>query len=200
MSKSTKIIAALGVAAGLGIAALPAATFAATSVEVPLKVTIDDVLSLSGVTTGDFASTTGITLEAGQNDAQSQTVWTATSNDTDGWTVTVAPTTNGSNVLTNATNETIDPFATEVTDLSENTTSGWGIKLNNLADGVSAATSAFTTTGFKGVTTGPDQVVTSSAPSGTAGKNFTTIYGVDLADDQAAGVYAGSITFTIAAN
>ena len=204
MSKSTKVIAALGVAAGLGIAALPAATFAEaqyTNNVVPLKVIINDTLSLAGVTTGDFASTEGLTLAAGQNDSTSKTVWTAISNDTDGWTVSVAPTDTGTNILSNGVAaDDISPFTSEVTDLSTNTTSGWGIKLNNLAQAVSATGSHFTTSGFTGVTTGPDQVVTSSTTSGTAGQTFETIYGIDLADDQAAGTYSGSITFTIAGN
>ncbi len=221
MSKSTKIIAALGVAAGLGVAALPAASFAETysgsingaaitandtGFVQPLAVNIANTLSLSGTTTGSFASADGVTLTAGQQDSNSQTVWTAICNDSDGWTVTVAPssaTKQQSATLYNGTGDDADsiaPFASEVTiaNFATTTTSGWGILLANLATGVSAG-SDFTTTGYNGVS-GSNQVVTSAATSGTAGKNFTTKYGVTTADTQAGGEYKGSITFTIAAN
>ena len=202
MSKSTKIIAALGVAAGLGVAALPAATFADTTVVVPLAVTIEETLSLSGVTTGDFASTSGITLTAGQNNSASKTVLTAISNNGTGWKVTVAGTDDetqqSGSTLYNATTggQSIAPFSSKVTDLDDNETSGWGIKLSDLATGVTAGD--FTTDGWTGVSSENDTVVASSAPSGTGGKTFTANYGIDLADTQASGTYKGSITYTIA--
>ena len=46
MTKSTKIIAALGVIAGLGVAALPIGAFAASTQEVTVKVNIDSSISL----------------------------------------------------------------------------------------------------------------------------------------------------------
>lgn len=213
MSKSTKIIAALGVAAGLGIAALPAATFADTSVAVPVRVNIEDTLALSGITTGDFASTEGLDLVAGSYDVTSQTVFTATSNNNSGWHVTVAGTDDttqqSGSTLYNATTggQSIAPFSTAVPAADPGSDgdwigkagdSGWGIMLDNLATGVSAGAN-YSTSSYMGVTAAGN-VVTSATTSGTAGKSFTVKYGVRLADTQAAGDYKGNITYTIANN
>lgn len=214
MSKSTKVIAALGVAAGLGVAALPAATFAdSTTYTVPLAVNINESLNLEGTTTGEFASNAGVTLAAGESDLNSKTVFTANYNKAGGWKVTVAGTNDaaqqsGSTLWNNATSgqgQSIAPFASGKSYtpaegkivLGDGDPSGWGITVTDVADDVTTGT-GYSATAYTGITA--NAVVASTSTTGNAGKSFTVNYGVALADGQAAGNYKGNLTYTLEAN
>ena len=209
MSKSTKVIAALGVAAGLGIAALPAASFAATTQDVPLTVTVPDVLDLEiGSQTGDFITDTtdGIELTPAAGDMSSSHTLTAKANGSStGWNITVASTDTESHqetsTLYNAASggDSIAPYASEKTtaQVTAAATTGWGIKLANAISG-NTSPSVFTTTGYSYTEGGV--VFSGDSPTITAGVTGTVGYGVSVADGAPSGTYKGSITYTIANN
>lgn len=217
MSKSTKIIAALGVAAGLGVAALPAATFAAETVQtVPLKVVVADSFELSvtstadttdpetgEVTKGAFTGATGVALAAGASDNASSSTILAKSNRTGGYKVTVAGTgsdwNNGTTLKRSATDaDGIAPYENPVTyDGFENysTTTGWGIRIASSDEGVT--TGNFNATTYTGVSGTNNIIEYSETTSGNAGKSVVANYGVSLKDGQPAGTYIGNITYTL---
>ena len=221
MSKSTKVIAALGVAAGLGIAALPAASFAATTADVELQFTVPDALSISV----DSADVDFGDILAGASDTAT-TETTITANATTGYNLTVAATSATSATATSAVFTAthgatpLAPWAINAAiapaDLDE-AAAGWGMKLNAMPTtaGVTYTPGSIVTTAYNGV---PNTAVSDEDPTDpTFTPNSATIYttgalttqitdepqidyAVKLPDNQAAGVYTANITYTVANN
>jgi len=92
MSKSTKIIAALGVAAGLGVAALPFGAFALeigtkpgpVTTDVELEVTVNSAIAIAA-----DAAKVSKTMTPNAADSGTSTL-TVSTNDTDGYTLSVS--------------------------------------------------------------------------------------------------------------
>ena len=81
MTKTTKIIAALGVVAGIGVAALPISSFAASTQDVTVRVTIG-----SSIAVGVDQDTTEVTMSPNQTDASTlKTKVTVTTNNAAGY-------------------------------------------------------------------------------------------------------------------
>ena len=74
-----------------------------------------------------------------------------------------------------------------------NTTSGWGISVQKNADAYVLG-SATTYTGSNGV------FETVSGLTGKTVNTYVANYGLNVAEDQAAGNYSGSVTYTVASD
>lgn len=175
MTKSTKIIAALGVIAGLGVAALPIGAFAASTQEVTVKVNIDSSISL-----GVDQAMTQVTMAPNQ-----------------------ANTTSLKTKLTVATNNAAG-YKLEVKDKDADTSLKSGTNTIPAAASVAAGTSAWNVKGGDKIfqsgaaITAADQLVAeSSAPVASAQTDMT--YGVSTASNQASGTYQDVITYTATA-
>jgi hypothetical protein len=205
MTKSTKIIAALGVAAGLGIAALPAgAIFADDNVLIPLVLTSNTKQSQDvtvSLTVGE-AITLGV-----QNVKCATTDGAATTGDA--VNLTVKATGSCSHRIAGSTNKATG-YTLSVKDKDDNTAlmldGGADIAQNKIVsqDGVLGGTdwvAGWNLNGGalenKGITT-ENQTVKSRA---TAGEDeFTMTYNFATRADQNAGLYKDVITYTIAQN
>lgn len=202
MSKSTKVIAGLGVVAALGVAALPVASFAVTTGDVPLSITVQSKLGLAVQTTTAPVHKT----DPGKAIATAASTLTATSNDVHGYTITATGTadTNGLTLKgADGNSYTIAPISeadgvaiTNGADISE-AGSSWGIKLG--AAYGTGESGDFAADVYKGVTDGA--TVVKSTSSVYPESPVTTVnYGFIIGDDAPVDTYTGSITYTIAAN
>ena len=196
MSKSTKVIAALGVAAGLGVASLPAATFAATAQS--RQVQIQANVSESHTISVDDATKSTTNLNPGATDATLSSTITIDSNNPKGYSLTVAASGNENHVTdlwNSGASSAIAAFSSEQTTLS-NETPGWGGKLASAYTGASGLTA----TGYNGFTTTGSQVVYSSnALASDIENEYVVNYGIALAPNQATGQYSGAVTYTLSA-
>ena len=200
MSKSTKIIAALGVVAGLGVATLPLSSFAASTGDVNVKVEVGSTISMT-IDDAD-RSTTPLekTVQMDNNDTDESLTASikVTTNDADGYILTVKDKAGDGAALqpTLGTNsQTIPAFTVKQTDLSALVTDtyGWGMKAANANSNATVAT-AFS--GGYGFVTDADQAVVTV--SGSAAEDETTItYGIVTKDDQVADTYSTLITYTV---
>lgn len=174
MTKSTKIIAALGVIAGLGVAAFPIGAFAADQ-DVTVKVKIDSSISL-----GVDQAVTQVTMTPNQvNDSSLKTELTVATNNAAGYKLQVKDKDADTSLKSGANSI---PAAASVTA----GTAAWNVKGG---DKVFASGAAITAA---------DQLVTeSNAPAASAKTNMT--YGVSTASNQASGTYQDVITYTATA-
>lgn len=218
MSKSTKIIAGLGVAAALGVAALPVASFAADySATVPVKATVansikievrDNVAAspawtaaqkadagavnafadLSTVDFGNMAPGAGKEL-AGKTDLRVTTNYPA------GYTISATTTD-----LAHKTEAgvAIPDFAADTTiNTSGNTASGWGINVRRTTN--TAAYLIGSANEYNG-NSGATAFETQSGINGKTTNEYTIGYGINIAETQASGEYNGSATFKVASD
>lgn len=202
MSKSTKIIAALGVVAGLGVAALPLSSFAAETGDVNVKVTVGSTISMT-IDDADRSTVPlekAVTMDNNDTDESLTASIKVTTNDADGYILSVKDKAGDGAALkpTLSTNtQTIPAFTVKQTDLSALVTDtyGWGMKAAN------ANTSATVSTAFDGgygFVTDADQAVVTA--TGTAAEDETTItYGIVTKSDQVADTYSNLITYTVTA-
>lgn len=189
MSKTTKIIAGLGVAA-LAVAVVPAAvTYAdctnnTTTHEctATYSVSVNETLTLAYTAgTGNAAS---VANGAYKDDLDGGTL-TATTNYVGGYTIKVKSST-ASSALT-GTNGTI-PAGTSLAGSASN----WALK--------ASGTDAVATSWFAVVGSGSEAtlVAQSSSPTSTSGTATTITYGVSVASNQPAGSYSNTVTYTMA--
>lgn len=176
MSKMSKAVAVLGVVAGLGVAAMPLATYAANPETINLNVQVVDKIELS-------ASETSLNMNPvnGGDIAEATTDLTVTTSNTKGYTL------NAKTSDVNLTSGENNIIAAGVPQANA-TTSAWGLK---------AGTKTFQN--YAGLTTA-DQLVkeTNGAPSGNTDATQVT-FGVATAAGQAAGTYTGDAIFTAVA-
>lgn len=200
MSKSTKIIAALGVVAGLGVAALPLNSFAAETGDVNLKVTVGSTISMT--IDGADRSTTPLEKAVAMDNNDTDSSLTAsikvTTNDADGYILSVKDKAGDGAALKGAqagNTQTIPAFTVKQTDLSALVTDtyGWGMMATNANSTVATAFS-----GGYGFVTDTDQVVVTSS-SAAAEEETTITYGVVTKDDQVADTYSNLVTYTVTA-
>lgn len=213
MTKSTKIIAGLGVAAALGVAALPVASYAANySATVPVQATVANSVKIEikdmnasspawtsaqqadAAGTNAFANLTAVNFGTAINPGAGvskadQTEIRVTTNYPSGYTIGAVTT-----ALTGDPTGSIAAFesATAVA-ASGNTASGWGISVQKNADAYVLG-SANTYTGSNGV------FETVSGLTGKTVNTYVANYGLNVAEDQAAGNYSGSVTYTVASD
>lgn len=200
MRKMTAAMAALGVVAGLGAAALPLSSYASEAT-VPVTAIIDDALSINitdattaddlgadgvlieGVTPGGAVESRKIAVTVNGNDSQNKYKLTLEDRSTDP-------------ALMSATDR-IEALATAGALNADPDTSAWGYA-------VSSSVSADVTS-WKGVPArnNPVQLLTGSGNTGTIpanGKATTYVsFGVYAAEGQEAGRYTSDVIFTATA-
>lgn len=181
MKKMTAAMAALGVVAGLGAAALPLSSYAA-STTVPVTAIIDTTLSIatsadevtiSNVVPGGAVAHEDLTVTVSMNDGATANGYKLAIRDSDAITALV----NGS--------ESIQAGAPATG------TSAWGFATVSTLTGAAGA--------YKGVTTTDQSVV--SGGTFTDNTSSTVIrFGVSAKDGQAPGTYTGGVILTATAN
>ena len=219
MSKSTKIIAGLGVAAALGVAALPVASFAADySATVPVKATVANSIKIevrdnnadtpawvaaqradnptdgnafANLTTVDFGN---VAPGAGTSLA-AQTELRVTTNYPAGYTISA--TTTDLDHETQAGVAIPDFDTATAIAATGNATSGWGINVQRTTN--SPAYLIGSATEYNG-NDGTSAFETQSGLTGLTSNEYTVGYGINVAEDQASGEYNGSVTFKVASD
>lgn len=176
MSKITKTIAALGVVAGLGVAALPLASYAAVQnpSTVNLTASLDNSLSLS-VTETELA----FELENGGAVVTDETAATVTTNNGKGYDLNIKAA-SGDGALTS----TVGSYTIPAGPAAQGT-SAWGYNTNG-GDTYTAVTATDVS------------IASSTAPTPTAGTTTNITIGVSADATQEAGTYKGSFVLTAA--
>ena len=216
MSKSTKIIAALGVIAGLGVAALPLGAFA-ESQDVDVKITVKSSVSIAveendipnpnfDPTQPEDPTTNPRTIKA--NDVVGEmenndvleiaggTTVKVTTNDAAGYIISVKDKDSDTNLNLAGGSDTFGAFASSIATLpakghNDDTKAGWGIKS-------AQATNVSFSGGYMGVTAANQEI---RRKAGTANQDETSIsYAFVSKVTQTPGVYSDTITYTATAN
>ena len=214
MSKSTKVIAGLGVVAALGVAALPLASFAtsgdygtvAVSATVPdaISMTIDgtattgsgvagNAVAFGNVAQGAIAVSDGSTIQ--------NNVTVISSNAAYNFKVT--NTSAGTNGALKSTTSEIAPFATATKPATGQSTSGWGFRVTKTGGAISATAYDDATLmdgsdkTYIGVPTTETTLDAVNAPAAAVTGTYTMEYGLQVSDSQASGTYNGSITYKV---
>ena len=164
MSKSTKIMAVFGVAAALGVAALPLASYADNtySATTDITVSINETFSV----TADATVNTSVTNNAAINATMKPHV-TVTTNHATGWVLSAQTSHTGGPALKSGSNE-IDAGVPSVG------TSAWALSGGDL-------------TGYTALSTSPTLVKSSSVATDTTGVETEFTIGVTASPSQAAG-------------
>ena len=216
MTKSSKIITGLGLVAALGIAIVPASTFATVGVagEVQLDVEVNEAIAMTIVGNGDSGSAgVDVYTPTGASTIDGHTVGTLydeTDLQTSSSTVSLLP---------NAADTTT---ATSVVTVYTNAASGFNLKVKdadsttalvNTDDSsatipagatITAGTAAWgykggSATNFTAITATDAQIYTQSAPT-SGGQATSMTYGVSTASDQKTGTYSDTIIYTATTN
>lgn len=199
MSKMSKAIAALGVVAGLGVAALPLSSYAAVVNSDPLDVTaqaiIEESISVTADATDDTVKIENVT--ANQEVASNSTTLTVETNNTSGYSVSIkdkdavtALTTDG----TDAANGI--PAATEAALIKGN--KGWGFKTSTTTEGVTVPTAGQS---YRAIETGPQTIASRASGASVAdGDKIELTFGVVVDASIAAGTYEDVVTITATTN
>ena len=176
MSKITKTIAALGVVAGLGVAALPLASYAATTQNIAVQAEIGEMLSVDTptVATVELAPTNGAAAK------ESSSSVTVNTNHRTGFTLNIKD--SDSDTGLTGTGGTI--AAGTVLD---GTVSAWAYKGGDKAT-------------FTAITATDVALKTTAAPTTADGETVEITFAVAADEDQAAGTYTGGVTVTAVAN
>lgn len=172
MSKVTKTIAALGVVAGLGVAALPLASYAVNPTTVNLTASLQDSLSLS-VTETELA----FALDNGGAVVTDETAATVTTNNGKGYDLNIKAGSGGTALTSGDYTIPAGPAAQG--------TSAWGYNTDGGTD-------------YTAVTASDVSIASSTAPTPTAGTTTNITIGVSADATQEAGTYKGSFVLTAA--
>lgn len=223
MSKATKIIAGLGVVAGLGVAALPAMTYATSTVagEVELSVDVNEAIAMTILGNGDPTSgepavgqpgvdvytPTGASTIDGHAPG---TLYDPTDLQTSSSTVSLLPNaadtttaTSEIKVYTNAAGG----FTLSVKDADNNTDLVNGSDSNATIPAGATITAGTAAWGYKGgsvtnfaaISATDAEVYTQNAPTHN-GQTINMTYGVSTASDQKTGTYTDTIIYTATTN
>lgn len=183
MSKMTKAIAALGVVAGLGVAALPLSSYADGSTSVNIRANVENTVSVATSTPEvDF----GTVVPGSSKIANQNAVLNVSANTDQGWELTIQGKDGKTDMV--LVDENDIPVAGEgaavtiaTSDLS-GSNYGWGWKL-------ASASGAY-------------NVVPDTATQVTSGKGDQEVdvaFGIRVAAGQTQGNYLGSVVFTATA-
>ena len=207
---SKKLIAGAGAVAAFAVALAPLATFAEdlrTQTDT-LEVTIADACSFGY----DFSTESGITDIAAPSHSNGAGTWSG-----DKLSISMEPGTSKDSFGTTKLNI----FCNDVKGYNVKMSSTTGFALNGLVspNSIAAGTYSDTTSGWtvqaaaNGTVVGSVQgdygtakaavattIISSAAPTANTGDTFDITYGVGVAKNQAADVYTGNITYTLAVN
>ncbi len=192
MSKTTKALAALGVVAGLGVAALPLSTYAAIdsdTADMGVDAVVENFISIEN-TTGtaeDRVVHLGTLVNNAAIVSKNGTVNVKT-NGANGFTLKIKPTAagNADMVIDGGTSGAKIPAGTPTPG-----TSAWGFKLDGTDTWMS-----FTGENVTEATLKADYAL----PADKGGTDITVNFGATVDGAQPAGTYKTSVTFTAATN
>ena len=182
MSKITKTIAALGVVAGLGVAALPLASYAANdSLDTPITVSasLEDAISIT--TSANSADTMKLTA-GGPVVASNQLNITVVTNATNGYTVSIKD--GDGNTALVGTGENDETIAAG--NPAQNK-SAWGYKFGEALEGIDSYTA---------ITTESKQVADKTTKTNDSGDVYKLGFGASAAASLTPDTYTGSVTLT----
>lgn len=185
MSKMTKTIAALGVVAGLGVAAMPLSSYALEDTE---KVNHTEKVDLTvevGQSIEITAKDTNVELGEATSSkmAEGGTVITVHTNNETGYNATIKA--DQARLTSGDTNYSIP--STGASAIPANGISAWGYKIGSITDYVAASTTM-------------QSFANTSTVSAQAGDAYDLNFAVSVAPNQAAGTYTGSVTLTATVN
>lgn len=223
MSKTTNLLVALGVVAGLGVAALPLSSYAVTGTETTpdsydtdnnddtvdrlgVQVEIKDYISIEAPITdtesGDnFVKIAGV-INNGDIQSESTDVNVKT-NASAGYTVSITAAGYGDDktalVAFEADGTTQDAANTDKFEAGAPTVgeSKWGYKVSK-AESAANVTIESAAADYAGVTTGNVQIVTGTTKTADAGDTFTITFGATASASMNPGVYKGGVKLTAA--
>lgn len=196
MSKMTKTIAALGVVAGLGVAALPLSSYAtivSDGTTVTAQAIIGEAISVTADATDDTVKIENVT--ANQEAATGSTVLTIQTNNTNGYNVTIKD----SDAVTALTTDGADadngiPASNALTK----GTKGWGFKTSTSTEGVTVSAAA---QAYRAIETGTQTIASrASGASVTDGDKIDLTFGVVVDSSIAAGTYSDDVVITATTN
>ena len=189
MTKSTKLVAALGVAAGIGVAALPLGAFATVTTAVtpydesPQDTDVEVELIISnavGIASDKAKCSTTMMPNATDSCANIVSIGT---NDRNGMTLTVKDSDSNTNLVGNqATPVNIAAVAGTLTA----GTAGWNISGGLLTNAA--------------ITAADQNVYVGDTTSGAEERDVNMTYNFATDVDQAQGTYSDTITYTVTAN
>lgn len=190
MSKMAKTIAALSVVAGLGVAALPLSSYAATTsnpASVDVLATVNGSISM---TVSEEEVNVGNAVPGGAI-ASASTVVSVGTNNSAGYKLEMTDSdTNTNMVLIDANGDPMNTTGGTIStgDLTA-ATSGWGYSIDN-GDTYKAVPAL-----------GATPATIASSNTATTGEEATTVtFGVKAATGQAEGSYKGTVVFTATTN
>lgn len=188
MSKMTKTIAALGVVAGLGVAALPLSSYAATTNN---PATVDVLATVNGtisMTVADEEINVGTVTPGGEIASKSTTVTVSTNNEK-GYKLEMTDSDTNTNMLQiDANGDPLNGGASIPTGDMSTAASGWGYSVDN-------------GTTFNSVPPlGGTPATIANSTTAVTDEATTVTFGVKAASGQAEGNYKGTVVFTATAN
>lgn len=197
MSKMVKTIAALGVVAGIGVAALPLGAYAKVVTSDPLNVTAEVTVDESISITADAADNkvTIADVVANKDAKEGSTVLTVQTNNTSGYNINIkdaddvtALTTDGADTANGI------PAAVPLTKGSK----GWGFKTSTTTEGVTVSAAA---QAYRAIEAGTQTIASrASGASVEGGDKVTLIFGVVVDSTVAAGTYSDDVVITATTN
>ena len=215
--KSTKIIAGLGVAAALGVAALPVASFAAggttTKGTVTVNASVNGHLTIkmtnsAGTESDDIANTTSWTDTVGFGslaNKEQKVIAGATKIEVDtnypnAYTLTGAATALANSVSGGGSIALTDGYNFDTAGSAEDTytatTSVWGIKVVKSGnDSTLTNTDGYSSSTYKSLASGTIDSIASSTEN--QDNTYAISYGIGISPSQASGNYSGSIVYTV---
>lgn len=188
MSNITKAIAALGVVAGLGVAALPLSSYAAETGPVKVTAVVDSTIS---ITANDNEVNLGTVMPGGPVSTASTSV-TVASTATAGYTLVVKDADENTGLYTTNADGSLNTTAGAfiATGAPAKGSTAWGVRKDN-------------TVAFTGVTpySGAGVELKKTTGSATVDGDTTNVeFGVSVATGFAAGTYEGEVVFVATAN
>lgn len=196
MSKMTKTIAALGVVAGLGVAALPLSSYAAIvtdSTNVTAQAIVGEAISVTADAADDTVKIENVT--ANQDVAEGSTVLTIQTNNTSGYNLTIK---DNDAVLALTTDGTDEANGIPASATLTKGNKGWGFKTSTATEGVSVSAAA---QAYRAIESGT-QIIASRATGASVadGDKVTLTFGVVVDSSIAAGTYSDEVVITATTN
>lgn len=196
MSKMTKTIAALGVVAGLGVAALPLSSYATIVTDdttVTAQAIIGEAISVTADATDDTVKIENVT--ANQEVKEGSTVLTIQTNNTSGYNVNIKDS-DTTTALTTAGGDAADGIPASATLTKGN--KGWGFKASTSTEGVAVSGAG---QAYRAIETTPLALASrSTGASVQDGDKITLTFGVVVDSSIAAGTYSDDVIITATTN
>ena len=203
MVNSKKVIAGLGVVAGLGVAMLPLTSYAETTGTQTVRATVEEVLAITVENNKSIAADNDNAVAMDQNDLDTTLLHTinVTGNIYNGYTLNLKANdsadlrlvTSAASAASKTYSDSVKIPALTTPGALEAGTAGWGYKFSD--------TTTFSSENWTGVTTaGADIKNFTNTDHAAFNNNHYVSYGIATDDDQGAGTYETTVTYTVTAN